>query len=173
MAVFADALASLAESQSEALSWASSRRSPFGLPIPRVALPVTVFGFSALPGGYGVQVLLLTYQVKANWFFLATGVVLGFSGAGNSPNPGDVAYAIDIDRPLGSVEGYSEKNYNAVPLRLGSFENGPQWPVEFRHRNTEVIRIKGTPVATMGIGAANFLTACLVGWEWPEGGYEL
>lgn len=173
MSSAADSLNSLVDSQREALAWATSRRSPFGLPIPRVALPVAVFGFSALPAGYGVQVALLTYQIKANWFFLATGIVLGFSGVGNAPNPGDVAYQIDVDRPLASSEGYVVKDYQAVPLMLGSFQNGPQWPVEFRHRNTEVIRIKGTPVANMGTGAANFLTAALVGWEWPQGGYEL
>ena len=166
-------LQSLQDVQKQSMEWASSRRSPFGLPIPRVASPVTVFGFSALPGGFGVQVQLLQFQVKANWFFLACGVVLGFSGAGNAPGPGDVQYTIDIDRELGGLDGYVEKNYANVPFPLGSLQIGPQWPVEFRHRNDEVIRIKGTPIANMGTGAANFLTAALVGWEWPEGGFEL
>lgn len=166
-------LSALEDVQREARDWASSRRSPFGLPIPRVGLPVTIFGFSALPGGFGVQVQLLEFQVRANWFFLATGIVLGFSGIGNAPGPGDVRYTIDIDRPLGETTGYVEKNYNNVPYPLGALQVGPQWPVEFRHRNTETIRIKGTPIANMGTGAANFLTAALIGWEWPEGGFEL
>lgn len=165
-------VADLADMQREALSWASSRRSPFGLPIPRVGLPVTVFGSAALPGGYGVEVLLIEFPVKANWFFLATGLVLGFSGSGSAPQFGDVRYTVDIDRPLGGDSGYSEKNYSAVPLMLGSFDRGPQWAVEFRHRNDEVVRVKGAPIANMGTGAANFLTAALMGWEWPEGGYE-
>jgi hypothetical protein len=168
----AAALTSLADTQRQSLDWASSRRSPFGLPIPRVASPVSVFGSSNLVGGYGVEVLLLEFKVKANWFFLGCGIVLGFSGIGNAPGPGDVRYAIDIDRPLADVTGYDEKNYQAVPFPLGSFQVGPQWPVEFKHRNLEVIRIKGTPVANMGTGAGNFLTAALLGWEWPEGGYE-
>jgi len=163
----------LAAVQREALDWATSRRSPFGLPIPRVALPVTVFGSAALTAGYNTQVLLLTFQAKANWFFLATGIVLGFAGAGNAPLPGDVRYIIDVDRPLGETTGYVEKNYNNVPFPLGALQIGPQWPVEFRHRNLETVRIKGTPLTNMGIGAANFLTAALVGWEWPEGGFEL
>ena len=166
-------IAGLQDVQREARDWASSRRSPFGLPIPRVALPVTVFGSAVLTGGYNTQVLLLTFQAKANWFFLATGIVLSFAGAGNAPIPGDVRYTIDVDRPLGETTGYVEKNYNNVPFPLGSLQFGPQWPVEFRHRNLETVRIKGTPLANMGIGAANFLTAALVGWEWPEGGFEL
>lgn len=166
-------LSSLADLQQEALSWARMRRSPFGLPISRVALPVTLFGFAALPGGYGTQVLLIEFKVKANWFFLATGIVLGFQGNGNAPGPGDALYTVDIDRPLGTSEGYVEKNYAAVPFQIGSFDVGPEWNVEFRHRNTEVVRVKGTPVANMGVGDSNFLTAALTGWEWPEGGYEL
>jgi hypothetical protein len=165
---------SLEDVQKQSRDWASSgRRSPFGLPIPRVALPVNVFGFSALPDGYGAQVLLLEFRVRANWFFLATGIVLNFSGPGNAPGPGDVTYTIDIDRKLGGIGGYVEKNYNAVPFPLGNFQTGPQWPVEFKHRNLEVVRIKGTPIANMGTGASNFLTASLSGWEWPEGGGEL
>jgi hypothetical protein len=165
-------LSSLADIQKEARDLGSSRRSPFGLPIPRVALPVNVFGFVATPAAYGTQVQILQFKVRANWFFLATGIVLGFNGSGQAPGPGDVSYTIDIDRVLGASSGYVEKNYSNVPYPLGSLQTGPQWPVEFRHRNLEVIRIKGTPVANMGLGAANFLTAVLSGWEWPEGGYE-
>ncbi len=167
-------LSSLSDLQQQASDFASSRRSPFGLPLPRVALPVNKFGFAALTAGYGVEVLLLQFPIKANWFFLATELVLGFTGTGNAPNAGDVSYTVDIDIPLGGAQGkgYYEKDFQAVPFPLGSTLQGP-WKVEFRHRNRETIRIKGTPVANMGVGASNFLVATLSGWEWPEGGFEL
>lgn len=173
MGVEVEVFQSLADIQKQSRDWASSRRSPFGLPIPRVALRVDVFGFATTSAGYGTQVLLVEFKVRANWFFLATGIVLSFSGTGNAPGPGDVAYQIDVDRPLGRTSGYVEKNYNAVPFELGDFQRGPQWDVEFKHRNLEVIRIKGTPIANMGVSGTDFLTASLSGWEWPEGGDEL
>lgn len=158
----------LQEVQQQARDW-GARRSAFGKRIPAVAEPVTVFGFSTVPVVYGTQVQLLQFQAKANWFFLAAGIVLSFTGAGQPPNPGDVSYTVDIDRPLGdAAAGFVEKNYGNVPFPLGSFDRGLIWPVEFEHRNTEVIRIKATPVANMGLGATNFFTACLFGWTWPE-----
>lgn len=153
--------------------WAATRRSPYGLPIPRVAVPVTKFGF-ATGLVYGTEVLLVEYPVRANWFFLAGGLVLQFQGGGNAPLPGDVNYTVDIDIALGSTSGagYIEKDYGNVPFTLGNFGFGLVWPVEFKHRNGETVRIKGTPIANMGIGAGNFLTAALLGWEWPEEGWE-
>ena len=167
------AAATLQEVQQQVRDWGATRRSPYGLPIPRVAVPVTKFG-SATGLVYGTQALLLTYQVRANWFFLACGVVLNFAGGGNAPLPGDVNYTIDIDVALGSASGagYVEKDYGSVPFPLGNTSFGLVWPVEFKHRNGETIRIKGTPIANMGVGAGNFLTAVLLGWEWPEDGWE-
>ena len=164
---------SLQDVHEQLRDWGETRRSPYGLPIPRQALPVTRFG-SATGLVYGTQALLLTFQARPNWFFLACGIVLGFQGGGNAPNPGDVSYTIDIDVALGSVSGagYAEKDYGNVPFPLGNVTIGPVWPVEFKHRNGETIRIKGTPIANMGIGAGNFLTAVLLGWEWPEEGWE-
>jgi hypothetical protein len=166
-------VAALQEVQEQTRDWGATRRSPFGLPIPRMAVPVTKFG-SATGLVYGTQVQLIEYKVRANWFFLACGVVLGFTGGGNAPGPGDVQYTIDIDTRLGSTSGagYVEKDYGNVPFPLGNFTFGPSWPVEFKHRNGETVRIKGTPIANMGIGAGNFLTAALLGWEWPEEGWE-
>lgn len=165
--------AALQEVQEQVRDWGVTRLSPFGLPIPRLAVPVTVPGF-ATGLVYGTQALLLEYTVKANWFFLGCGVVFGFQGGGNFPLPGDVNYTVDIDIPLGSLTGagYVEKNYGSWPFPSGALVNGPIWPVEWKHRNGETVRIKGTPIANMGIGAGNFLTAVLIGWEWPEEGWE-
>jgi len=156
-------------------SW-TGRTTPMGAPIPKSAIPVFSLG-TATPTAYapaaGSSVLLVTYQVKANYYFLGCGVVLQFAGTGPAPNPGDVSFIIDIDRPLGNTTaGYVEKDYGNIPVTLGSFQQPPPWPVEFRHSNGEVIRIKGTAVANMGIGAGNFLLGALIGFEWPAEGWE-
>ena len=55
-----------------------------------------------------------------------------------------------------------------MPIPLGSFTTGPVWPVEFKHKNGEIIRIKISTVANVGTGAGNFVTGALLGFEWPE-----
>jgi hypothetical protein len=169
----AAATLSLQQAQQYTRDWGDTRRTPFGLPIPRLALPVTIFG-SATGLVYGTQALLLTFQTRANWFFVAVGIVLGFQGGGNAPGPGDVLYTVDIDAPLVNPAGtgYIEKDYGAVPFPIGNLTFGLPWPVEWKHNNGETLRVKGTPIANMGIGAGNFLTAALVGWEWPAEGWE-
>ena len=151
--------------------WAESRLTPFGLKIPKFAVPVTALGY-AQPAVYGDQVLLCQYQFKAGWYGIITGLVVGFQGSGPAPLPGDVSWAVDIDRPLGATSGYSEKDYGAVPFSLGDLVNGPVWPVEFRHSNGETIYLKGTPVANVGLGAGQWFVGAMVGFEWPEQGIE-
>lgn len=153
-------------------AWADTRRTPWGIEIPKFATPVTVFGTAAVPVAYGTQVLVLQYQVKANFFAFLSGVVLG-TDASPQPNAGDISWTIDVDRPLGDqVSGYAEKDYGAVPVNLGDFVGGPVWPVEFKHQDGEIIRIKATAVQNMGVGGANVFKACLIGFDWPMQGIE-
>jgi hypothetical protein len=150
---------------------AESRQTPFGVKVPKWAVPFNILGFGT-PADYNVQVQLVQYQAKANWYAVVCGIVLQFQGTGPAPNPGDVQFTVDIDRPLGSIAGYAEKDYGAVPIVLGSFTQSCPWPVEFRHSDGEIIRVKGTAIQNMGTGAGNSLLACLVGFEWPQQGYE-
>jgi hypothetical protein len=165
------AATSLTTRQEQVQGWGAGRGSAFGLPVPNFANPVTIFGSMVAPA-YGTQGVILTYQVKPNWFAVLSAVVLQFAGTGPAPLPGDVNFAIDVDRALGTLNGYPEKDYAAVPWPLGSFTGGPQWPVNFKHKNGETIRIKATPIANMGVGAGNFLYAALIGFEWPQQGNE-
>jgi hypothetical protein len=151
--------------------FAESRRTPFGTVIPKIAVPVFAHGLVQVPP-FGTQALLATYIVRPNWVCVICGVVLQFAGNGPAPNPGDVAFVVDVDNPLGAGTGYTEKDYGNVPFVLGSFTDPPAWPCEFRHNNGESIRIKATAIANMGTGAGNFFLGALVGYEWPEQGWE-
>lgn len=135
--------------------------------VPIFRTPVLVIGTVEAPA-YGTQVTILEYVVRANYACLLTGIVLGYSGNPPAPLPGDIFWDVDIDRPLGSIAGYIEKDYQRIVLPLGSFTFQP-WPCEFSHRDNEVIRVKGVTNANVATGPGNFLTAALYGFEWPEG----
>jgi len=151
--------------QNNMQAWAGDYAPP-DRKIPIHAVPLNILGFVQSPA-FGIQVTILTYTVRANYACLITNVVLQFQGAAPAPLPGDITWAIDIDRPLGSMAGYFEKDFGNVQIPLGTFANLP-WPVEFRHRNQEVIRVKGTTNQNVGTGPGNFLCAALLGYEWPE-----
>lgn len=153
-------------------AWTKDRRSPWGTPIPKTAVPVTAFGSVVVPVAFGTQAVVTSYTAKPNWTALITGLVAQFAGTGPAPNPGDVAFQVDIDKPLLSQFGYILKDYGAVPFTLGSLTLGPPWPVEWFVRNGETLRLKATPVAAMGLGAGNFFTGVFVGFEWATRGYE-
>ena len=152
---------------------AESRQTPFGVKVPKWAEPVTRTGYVVVPAAYGTQVQITSHQAKANWYAVMFGIVLQFQGGGPAPNPGDVLFNVDIDRPAGdNTAGYIEKDYGSIPFLLGNFTAGPLWPCEFRYSNGETLRIKATPVANMGLDVGNWFVAGLIGFEWPQQGYE-
>jgi hypothetical protein len=157
----------------EMLAFAEGRQTPFGLKIPKWAVPVTAIG-SATGLVYAVQALITQYTAKANWYLVICGLVIQYTGTGPAPNPGDATFTVDVDRPLGdNTAGYGEKDYGAITdSLLGSFTTGPVWPVEFRISNGETIRLKILPNANMGIGVGNWAIGALIGFEWPQQGYE-
>ena len=160
-------MGALSSLQGNKRDWAAGYKPP--LPgVPDGAVPVNIFGAVQSPAyGAANQVVILTYTVRANFACLITHIVLGFAGPLPEPLPGDITWDIDVDRPLGSNSGYFVKDYGVITIPLGSFQQLP-WPVEFRHRNNEVIRIKGTTNQNVGTGAGSFLTAALLGYEWLE-----
>ncbi len=161
---------SLQEPQQNMLAWMNSRRTAGGMVIPRDADPRFVLGYQVAPAyGAGNQVVLVQYTPPAGYETHFCGIVLQFSGTGPAPNLGDVAFSVDVDRPLGSTtSGYTMKDYAAIPLLLGSFVYYP-WMCDFRIKDQEVLRVKAYTVANMGVGAGNNLAAGLLGFEWPLG----
>lgn len=151
----------------EVIAFGQGRQTPAGIIVPKESVHVNVLGYAQSPAyGSGNQVQICQYQVKPGWYSLICGVVLGFTGSGPSPLPGDIIYTIDIDRPLGdSTAGYGEKDYTAVGLQLGSLQFVP-WPVEFKHQDGEIIRVKAYTTGNVGTGVGNWITAALIGYEW-------
>ena len=145
-----------------------TRKLPSGFEIPRIAEPVFEIGAQLVPAyGLANQIVLCTHTVPTNYDCLITGIVLGYQGGAPVPLPGDILYTVDVDRPLGLLTaGYDVKDYGNVPIQVGSLLFQP-WPVEFRHASGEILRVKGTSIANVGVGAPNFLLAALVGFEWP------
>lgn len=156
----------------EMLAFATGRQTPFGLKIPKFAVPVTAIG-TVTGLAYTVQSLITQYTAKANWYLVICGLVIQYTGDGPAPNPGDATFTVDVDRPLGdNTAGKAEKDYGAIPILLGSFTGGPVWPCEFRISNGETIRLKVLPNANMGVGVGNWALGALLGFEWPQQGYE-
>jgi len=147
---------------------AKRRRLPSGFEVPWIAEPVFEIGAQPVPAyGAGNQIVLCTHRIPTNYKALICGIVLGYQGGAPIPLPGDVIYTVDVDRPLGlNTAGYPVKDYGNIPIQVGSFVQMP-WPVEFLQSSDEVIRVKGYSVANVGVGLPNFLTAALVGFEWP------
>lgn len=157
----------------ELVTYARGRKSVFGVPIPWSAEPVFVWGSVVSPAatGAGSQLVVCSYTVPRGMYAMICGVVLGFVG-GAIPNPNDFVYTIDVDTPLGSTdEGYTEKDYAAVGVQLGSLVPCGPWPVEFKHSEEEMIQIKAFNNSGPA-GAGNFLQAALVGFQWPDQGWE-
>jgi hypothetical protein len=163
-------------------AWAEQRQTPFGVVVPKIALKVNAYGVAQVPA-YGTQVNIVgtnqpanqdyLVQARPNWYLLLCGVVLGFQGQGPAPNPNDVQFTIDVDRPLGATQvGYSEKDFGLVTTTLPLPGISTIEPIEFKHRNGERIRVKATPIANMGTGLGNFFSVALYGYEWPERGFE-
>jgi hypothetical protein len=167
-------LKDLGSQQSLMRDLAPSRQSQSGKEIPWIAEPVTVFGHIETPA-YGVanQGLILEYKTPQNYYSLIYGIVLGFIGAppGPAPLPGDIVFTVDVDIPLGGTRdiGYLEKDFSQVPFSLGNLTLGPLWPVEFRHTNGEILRIKGYTTAHIQTGPTTSLVAAIRGWQWPYG----
>jgi hypothetical protein len=155
----------------------NSRSVPSGYKVPWSANPVQVLGaFTPVAYGAASQVLIVEYQVKVNWVALFTGLVLGWQASGGpAPLPGDLIYTIDIDKPLGATGvGYTEKDFAAVQLPLGSVVPGLPWPVQLLHSSGEHLRVKGYATANVpvGVGSGSFLVAALLGFTWPNQGWE-
>lgn len=135
--------------------------------VPEEAIPFAKYGFLQVPA-YGNGNLVCFYTVRANWAGLIDHIVLQYQGPAPAPLPGDIQWIIDVDRGFSGIgEGYFERNYGDLRLpSLGTWEI--PWPVAFRHRDNETVRVKAKAIQNVATGPGAFFTAALMGWEWPE-----
>jgi len=173
MSATPSASASLASLQDTMNRFATTRQTAVGTPIPKNAVPVSVFGYVVVPA-YGAvnQVVICEFTVKANNYLVLDGVAFQFTGSGQAPGPGDLLWTVDVDRPLLALTGFPERDFGAVPFEVGSIVGGPLYPVDWRHFNEQTVRVKITSVANVGTGPGNFVKAVLHGWTWPASGSE-
>jgi hypothetical protein len=158
---------SLQDVQQEMGAWLNGQ-IPLVRRIPINAQPFTVIGaVEAPPYGIGNLVQVATYTAGSNWAALFTHIVLGYAGPAPAPLPGDINWAVTIDRAFGN-EGYYEKDYGNITMPLGDFRLGHLWPVLWRHRDTEAIRVVAYTNQNVVTGPGAFITAALIGYEWPE-----
>ena len=158
-------------------TYARSKRTVFGVPVPWDAEPVFTSGFAVAPAyGAAQQLILCTYEVPRGYTAVICGLVLGYVGGAGPALPGQILYLVDVDNPnpiaVANQLGYTEKDYGAVPFQLGALVGGPPWPVEFRHDQGEEVRIKAHSVAGVAVGAGNFVYGALIGFQWPTMGWE-
>jgi len=158
------------------LDVATTRKTVWGTPIPHNATPVDAEGFAVAPAyGAANQVIVASYQLKRGYSCLICGLVLGYAGGGGSALPGQVLYRVDVDSPTAVPipgVGYAEKDYASVGMQRGSLVPGDPWPVAFQHNDQELIQIKAQTVASVPVGAGNFVFGALLGWQWPTMGWE-
>jgi hypothetical protein len=166
-------LLSLQDAARDARDWGATRRRLIsGFEVPWIAEPFFEIGAQPVPayippGGAGAQIVLCTHRVPTNYKALVCGIVLGYQGGTPIPLPGDVVYTIDVNRQLGLLtSGYPVKDFGNIPIQVGAFNFAP-WPVEFLHSSDEIIRVKAYSVQNVGVGLPNYLTAALIGFEWP------
>jgi hypothetical protein len=151
----------------------AGKRSVYGTPIPWVARPIFAQGIvEPLDYGLSFQLTIAKYAVPRGYTALICGVV--FSYTGGAASPGDLAFTLDVDNEgqSNSGEGYTVKDYAAVPFQLGSFVGGPPWAVEITLDEGEVLRAKGYAVQNVAVGPGALLSAALMGFEWPAEGWE-
>lgn len=168
---------SLSDALQELQQTAASKRTVFGTPIPWVAKPVFAYGFVVAPAyGAASRLILCSYQVPRGYKALLCGLVAGYVGGGGGALPGQVLFTVDVENPSAAVVnpqiGYTAKDYASVPFALGTLSPAEPWPVEFRPDSNETIRVKGQTVSSVPTGDGNFLFAALIGFQWPEMGWE-
>jgi hypothetical protein len=149
--------------------WTESRetRTASGLVIPRSRVSVSLSDAVESPNyGSGNQVEILEYQAQAGMVVLFTKVAIAYSGGTPPLATGDFSFSLDIDRPLGTTEGYSVKDWGDVEQLRGSLVPADLWEHEIMLVDGETLRAKIYTIQNVGTGLGNYFTAGLIGFEW-------
>lgn len=125
---------------------------------------------AALVPAQGSAIEVVSYTVKQNYNAVLRYVMMEFTGAAYLP--GDFTFSVTVDKPVLTLivpEGYTMKDYNAVPFNIGSRAGGP-WPImsgeESILTSGQVVRIVGANV-NLTEGTPNYFLGALIGFTWP------
>ena len=115
---------------------------------------------------------VLSYTVPAGFRFILRGIRQEFNtGTGGGPiwvpGSGDILWTIDVDTPIGApaLSGYALPDLSSMADARGS-QLGP-WPLEgcTIFDEYETLRYKVLTTTNIPVGAPNFITCGLFGWE--------
>jgi hypothetical protein len=165
------------ETQNRARALAADRAAEW--PYPWVHMPQNGRAFNrvgsveAPPYGDANTVVVTgaVYTVPVGYVGVLTGLFWQYVGTGFVNGSGNVIVTIDVNTPLntGGVTAYNLPDYSNMRVALGlpaypwSVSGG--WMLD----DGDTVRVKAYTVATVGVGAPNYVLAGLQGWIWPNG----
>jgi hypothetical protein len=112
----------------------------------------------------------LLYTVDEGFQFCLDRIVVLYLSAGNvgAWNPGDSAWSITVNRPVGvtSFQGYEVQGFSGVDVPLGTLQI--PWPLEMPELFDpgDSIRVVHTNT-NLANGGNNYFKSILLGWRWP------
>ena len=113
---------------------------------PPNSLPVHQIGYVAVPNAASSAVIV-AYQVPEGFRFIMHAILASFSGAFN---PGDSLFTVDVNTPVGTADAQATfvQGLIRVPVTLGSWEYGVQWPFArpYEFAALDLIQLKGLNV---------------------------
>ena len=165
-----------AQNKSRAMIEAAWRQDNWPYPwvyMPPGGRPFNRVGSVAAPAHGAGNVVLVTgvqYEVPAGYTGVLTGLFWQYVGTGFVNGSGNVVASVTVNTPVGvtSVAGYGLPDYNAMSVAVGGADY--PWPVTggWVIEGGNVLRMTAYTVATVGVGAPNFVLGGLMGWVWPS-----
>jgi len=118
----------------------------------------------------GARAVVLSYQVPTGFRFFMPGILESFSGG--AFNPGDLLWTVTVNQPTGiaDTQGAPVQGLVNVPVPLGSWTFGTQWPFVRPYEFDEDSVVRSVCLNSTGnvaAGAPNLLVSGFFGFLVP------